>query len=171
MNDLSFIGTIVGIKGLDGTLKVETQDIYEIETGTKIYIGFSLKFLNEYSVQRWRAKFKRYALLKLYGVDTIQQARSLLEKGIFVNPHFLKKFAKENESGQIIGFAIIDIDTGSNIGEVLGIQPNPGNDLLIVQIREKEVLIPMVKEFILKIDEAKRFVFIKSIDGLFDLNL
>lgn len=171
MAELIFIGTIVGIKGLDGTLKVETQDEYEIENGNKILIGYSQKFLNEYLVKNWKTNFKNLAFVKLYGVNSAQQGRSLVEKGIFINLNALKKSSKEFELNHLTGYTVVDVETGSKLGEVIGTHPNPGNDLLVAIIDEKEVLIPMVNEFIIKVDRGKKFVFIKSIEGLFDINL
>lgn len=171
MIELVFIGTIVGIKGLDGTLKVETQDDYEIETNSKIFIGYSPKFLDEYLVKKWKTTFKKYSFIKLYGVNSVQQGKNLVEKGIFVNPDTLKKLSPNFALNILNGYAVVDVSTGSKIGVVVGIRPNPGNDLIIAKIDGKEVLIPLVKEFIIKVEKEKKLVIIKSIEGLFDINL
>lgn len=171
MAELIYIGTIVGIRGLDGTLKVETQDYYEIESESKIFIGYSRKFLDEYLVKNWKPPFKNYAFLKLYCVNSVQQGKNLVEKGIFINTHTLIKPSKYVELHNLTGYTVVDAETGSKIGKLIGILPNPSNDLLIAIIDGRKVLIPMVKEFIIKVEKWKQLVFIKSIEGLFDLNL
>lgn len=52
------------------------------------------------------------------------------------------------------------------IGEVTGIENYGGDDLLKVKTEKKEILIPLRKEFIKKIDIENKKIFTTLIDGL-----
>lgn len=171
MSELIFIGTIVGLKGLDGTLKVETADFYELKSGSKVFVGFSKVYSEEFIVETWKSKIRRYAYLKLKGVNTIAQAKTFLEKGIFAPSQLMSGFLSPLDLTKFKDFTLVNSESGDEIGKVVGIQSNPGNDLLVVNIHGTEILVPFVDEFIIEIDKEKNTIYIKCIDGLLDIRL
>jgi len=67
---------------------------------------------------------------------------------------------------QLIGLRAETPD-GSRIGTVTGVLPYPAQNLLSIDRDGREVLIPMVKEIIKKVDIPSGKVVIDSIEGLF----
>lgn len=164
------IGTIVGTKGLDGSLKVQLQSSVRIAEPTLCLVGFSLNFVNEYTIESWKQSKARYSYVKLKGIDNIEEAKRLIEKGIFVKKGSIEAQTTENiQHNELYGFVVIDRNNYSQIGTVIGIEENPGNNLLIIEKENDIIYIPFVEQFIYKIDRDKKTVLIKSIEGLLDL--
>lgn len=169
-DDWVWVGTIVGTKGLDGSLKVQVQSSIRIAEPPLCLVGFSLNFANEYPVESWAQSKTRYSHIKLKGIDNVEEAKKLIEKGIFVKKDFIETQTPENiTSDKLYGFVVIDINSHSSIGTITGIEENPGNNLLVIERKDDIIYIPFVEEFISKIDREKRTIFIKSIEGLLDL--
>jgi 16S rRNA processing protein RimM len=162
------VGTIVGTKGLDGSLKVHSS--IRIVEPTLCLVGFSLNFANEYPVEKWEQSKARYSYVKLKGIDNIEEAKKLIEKGIFVKKSSIEAQIPENITyNELYGFVVIDINNCSQVGTIVGVEENPGNNLLVIEKENDTIYIPFVEQFIHKIDRDKKTVFIKSIEGLLDL--
>lgn len=169
-DDWVLVGTIVGTKGLDGSLKVQVQSSIRIAEPTLCLVGFSLNFANEYPVERWIQSKTRYSYIKLKGIDNIEEAKRSIEKGIFVKKDFIKVQTPANiTSDELYGFVVIDINNYAQIGKIISIEENPGNNLLVIERENDIIYIPFVAQFIREIDRKKRTVLIKSIEGLLDL--
>ncbi len=169
-DDWVLVGTIVGTKGLDGSLKVQLQFPTRIVEPTLCLVGFSLNFANEYTVERWKQSKARYSYVKLKDIDNIEEAKKFIEKGIFIKKSLLEAPTPENiPSDELYGFVVIDINNYSQVGIVTGTEENPGNNLLVIEKENDIIYIPYVEQFIYKIDKRKKIVFIKSIEGLLDL--
>lgn len=164
------IGTIVGTKGLDGSLKVLVQSPIRIAKPPLCLVGFSLNFANEYLVERWEQSKPRYSYIKLKDIDNIEEAIKLIEKGVYVKKNLIELQTSEVTSHDVLyGFVVIDTSNYTQVGRVIGIEENPGNKLLIIEREKNIIYIPFVDQFICKIDYDKKTVFIKSIEGLLDL--
>ena len=110
---------------------------------------------------------KNFAILKLDISTSMEEAKKL--KGFFVcieeqNLHPLPE-------GDFYIFELKGLSVYSEdelyVGVVEDIQKLPANDLLIVMNGDKEILIPMVKEFISDIDLDKKRITLVPYEGLF----
>ena len=68
----------------------------------------------------------------------------------------------------LIGYLMID-ESGKYIGIVKDILTFPANEMLVADVQEKEIMIPMVDEFIRLIDFEKHRVTVKLIDGFLEI--
>ncbi len=69
---------------------------------------------------------------------------------------------------QVMGFEVLDRN-GARVGVITGTWSTPGGDLYVVRGRDKEHLIPAVKEIVEKVDFAAGKMIINPPDGLLDL--
>jgi 16S rRNA processing protein RimM len=60
-------------------------------------------------------------------------------------------------------------ETGECIGELVDVLPTGGNDVFVVRLKEKEILIPALKSVVTCIDIAKRRIDVVLPPGLRDL--
>lgn len=67
---------------------------------------------------------------------------------------------------EIIGFEVEDQQLGL-LGKVIDIMKNPAHDILVIQQKNKEILLPVVPEFFLAIEENK--LLVNTPEGLLDL--
>ena len=100
-------------------------------------------------------------LLKLSGVDTVEDAQKLRGKVIRVY--------RGDVSGDVIFAAeLIGVDvyeSGNNIGKITDVLDYPGNKVYVVK-GEHEYMIPAVKQFILDTDMDSNKMQVKLIEGM-----
>lgn len=100
-------------------------------------------------------------LVKLQGVDTMEDAQKLREKTM--------ELYREDISDELI-FAseLVDVEVyadGACIGKIKEVLDYPGNSVYVVQ-GEREYLIPAVKEFILSTDLERNQMQVKLLKGM-----
>ena len=71
---------------------------------------------------------------------------------------------------EVIGFSVIDSDRGK-IGTLVKVMDLPLQPLLQVVYGEKEILIPLIDEVILKVDRKKKELHVRAPEGLIDFYL
>ena len=80
-----------------------------------------------------------------------------------------KKEGKQFYFHEVIGFTLTDVNQGV-IGTIESINDSTAQALFIVEGKDGQVLIPMVDDFIRKIDRKNREVVVETPEGLIDIN-
>lgn len=111
-------------------------------------------------------------LLKLEGVDDLCVAkelglRSLLAKSEDVDLQDLEMLSEENEFLGILGFSCFDEQYG-DVGVIVEIIETKANDILVIDGKYGEILLPIIDETILGVDEKSRRIDIKVLEGLIE---
>lgn len=153
------IGKIVNTHGIKGELRILSDFRHKnkvFKKGMKFYVG---KNKDEYIVNTYRFH-KVFDMVTFEGINNINDVEFLKGSYVFINEDDLKLDNNEFFSGKLIGFNVI-ID-GKIIGEVEEIINTPANEV----IKCGKVLIPYVKDFIEKIDEDNKSIYINNIRGL-----
>ena len=120
---------------------------------TKIdWIGFNEGFI-------WFEEIVTPEKAKLYS------GRELFLSEKEVNIYFKKDSGSYTE---LLGYKTIN-ETGEAIGIIEEIIENPGQILLAIKNENKEVLIPLVDEFIVALDRKKKEIILNLPEGLLDL--
>ena len=70
-------------------------------------------------------------------------------------------------SPDLIGASVIT-DNGEPIGELVDMMSLPAHDAYVISSNNKEVLIPVVPEFIYSVDVTASIVTISPVEGLLD---
>ncbi len=172
-NDSNWIkvGVIVGTKGLLGELKISLLNFVNLTEGAPCKVGFSLSHSEDFILERFKQTFRRYSYVKLKNIDSIDEAKKLVEMAIFCQRKYIGEIDGELvpfEASVYIGFDVFDITTNTIVGKFVEIIPNPGNDLLAISTKSGIKYIPFIDEFVKEIDENKKVIKIKSIEGLLD---
>lgn len=163
-----FLGTIVGTKGLNGTLKVEPETNVSIKENAIVKIGFSLRYSEEYTIEKYKTTHSGYNYLKLVGINSIDEAKALIEKGVFVHEKFVEDIEKDDLYQILSGYEVIDASSNSRVGTCIGKVENPGNDLILVKTPKGEFFIPLVEMFVKFIDNKGKKIFVNLISGLLE---
>lgn len=173
MRDFLRIGEIISHHGIKGEVKVypTTDDIKRFDKLTTFYIIKSndaedSEFDGAETYEKESVKyFKNIVILKIKGFDSIEESAALIRKNIYVRRIDAVEL-KDNE------FFVVDLIGMSvymdheRIGEVLDILKTKAGDLLLVKHKDKEIMIPLVDEYILGIDTKAGKVTAKNIEGL-----
>ncbi|HYA29058.1 MAG TPA: ribosome maturation factor RimM [Acidobacteriota bacterium] len=163
------LGEIVATHGLDGWLKFNPFNPNS-ETLTP-----GLEVCLEQSGSRSSSQIesikphKKQVLIKLRDVDHIDVAQPYVGSTLLVDETALGILKNgQYYQYQVIGFAVIDLH-GASVGTVTAIMSTPGGELYVVGGRDKEYLIPAVREIIERVDFDERKIVINPPDGLLDL--
>lgn len=163
------VGEIVTTHGLDGWLKLKpyNPETTVFSSGREI----ALEKNGVSSAQEIEASrpHRRQFLVKLRGVDTIEQAAKWVGSTVSILEEALQPLAAgEYYHFQAVGLEVFDTK-GQRIGVVTRTWSTPGGELYVVQGPIREHLIPAVREIVERIDVAAGKLIIDPPEGLLDL--
>lgn len=141
-NNIFELGSIVGVHGIKGELKLRSSYEVSIEQFPELIIDNC-----KYGLQSLRMHKDNY-LVTLVGIADRTLAESFFQKKVFVekapdNFHFAEA---------LLGKTVVSL-TGKTIGIVDSIMQSPLYDILVVN-GSKEVLIPQIDKFVKSIKET-----------------
>ncbi|HJD40900.1 MAG TPA: ribosome maturation factor RimM [Candidatus Blautia stercoripullorum] len=166
MEDLLQVGVITTTHGIRGEVKVfpTTDDPHRFEVLPSILLDTG-KELCELEIQRVKY-FKQFVILKFKDVDDINEIEPYKGKSLYVTRDMAVPL-KENEYyiGDLIGMEVF-LEDGSYFGTLKDVMETGANDVYIVQTEDREVLIPAIKDCILKVDVEDNKMTIHLLKGL-----
>ena len=109
------------------------------------------------------------ALIKFEDIDSIEQAQELVKANLYLPLNTLP----ELEDGQyyfheIIGYRVVDEQLGE-LGSVKDVYAGSGQDLIAMDYKNQEVLIPINDELVPRVDKSAQIVHTNLPEGLLDL--
>ncbi|SHD76992.1 ribosome maturation factor RimM [Schnuerera ultunensis] len=162
------VGWIMNTHGIKGELKVYplTDDINRFSRLETAYLGE-----DKLKVEIEEVKYnKGLAILKFKEFNDINEVLSFKENYIFID----EEDKMDLPNGHYYIFEIIDcivFDTkGEEVGTVVDVIQSASNDIYVVKNfeKDKEYLIPAVKEFFVNIDIPKKKIIIDPIKGMIE---
>ncbi|MBQ7341137.1 MAG: 16S rRNA processing protein RimM [Oscillospiraceae bacterium] len=114
----------------------------------------------EYKLESCRVQ-KTCNLLKLQGVDTVEDAQMLRGKTVEI-------FRSDVSDDIVFAAELVGMQVyadGELVGELVEVMDYPGNQVYVVR-GEHEYMIPAVKEFILSVDMEKNEMQVRLIKGM-----
>jgi 16S rRNA processing protein RimM len=111
-------------------------------------------------------------VLKLEGVDTVEAAKSMKNTVLYMKRADVNLPEGKWFISELIGCSVLDADNeGISYGTLKDVDSGAANDIwYILTPDEKEVLIPAIKDVVIKCDVADNKVYIRPLRGLFDEN-
>ena len=152
-------GKIVSTHGVRGEIKIlpwadEPEFLLQFKT---VLIGGA-----EYAVASSRVQ-GTCVLMKLAGIDTVEQAQALREKVVSVRREDASIPEGSVFIADLIGLRVLDGER--EIGTVSEVLTLPRGDVYVVK-GEREILIPSVPEFILERNVDGGYIRVKLIEGM-----
>ncbi len=172
LKDSIYIGQIAKLHGYKGgvSLFLDVTHPEEYMDMESFFIEID-GILTPFFVESFKLKNKGFAAVKFQGIDTEQEARSLLKKKVFIPESELKELDESNfYDHEVIGYEVEDIVKGE-IGKVTAIADLKQNPLLVIEFKDKEILLPIFEGLIIKVDRKLKRLKVKAPDGLIDLYL
>jgi len=161
--DFRIIGKVVAAHGLQGTLKVESwSDFPERFTALKqVYLRNTKGELSLHEVAGVRFS-PQYVLLKLVGVSRREQAENYREAELLVPDEESWPLSTDRYYiSDLVGIEAVGTDE-TILGQVVDVATGGAQDLLIIEGPHGELLIPMVDEWVLKVDLAARKILVAN---------
>lgn len=171
MEDYLQVGVITTTHGVRGEVKVypTTDDVARYKKLKSVWLdtGAGLRELEVAGVKF----FKNLVILKFKGIDNINDIEKYKGKSLFVTRENAVRL-KKNEYfiADLIGLAV-ETEDGEALGELQDVLQTGANDIYVVKKEgEPELLIPAIKDCILKVDLAAGMMQVHLLDGLRELN-
>lgn len=112
---------------------------------------------------------KNVVIMKLEGIDTVEQAQPLIGKMLYLN----REDAELDEDlffiQDIIGLTVKDADTGEVYGKITEVYQNGAADVFSIKKPDgRELMFPNISEVVLSTDIENGEMIIRPLKGLFD---
>jgi len=165
------IGKLVAVHGLKGelVLKHELGKRTSLKGLTTVFIEDKTKALLPWFIEEARSKNEAEIYLKLETINTREQALPLTQKEIWLPEEDFKKFAAKTAPAGLLGYTIINEKEA--LGEILEVIEQPHQLLCRLEVKGKEVLIPLHEGSLQKVDHKKKQVIVELPEGLLDIYL
>lgn len=161
-------GKIINTHGVRGALKIESWcDSPEVLCALeKLYYKKKDEHI-ELTVTK-ASVHKGCALMYFYGIDSIEAAQLLKNRVVYADRDDIEIGDDRVFIADIIGLDVFDERDSRRLGVLADIIESPASDLFCVKTDDgREVLVPMVDEFIGHITEEDG-VYLLPIPGMFD---
>ena len=172
LKDSIYIGQIAKLHGYKGgvSLFLDVTHPEEYMDMESFFIEID-GILTPFFVESFKLKNKGFAAVKFQGIDSEQEARSLFKKKVFIPETELRELDESNfYDHEVIGYEVEDVVKGE-IGKVTAIADLKQNPLLVIEFKDKEILLPIFEGLIVKVDRKLKRLKVKAPDGLIDLYL
>ena len=167
------IGYVVRPKGVRGEAVVEplTGDVDRFDEVEEIILERSGQPPRRLRIAGWRPD-GRGILVKFAGIDSPEAVAGEVAKGYLTIP---REEVPEPPQGtyyvfDLVGCRVEDED-GTELGKVADVQEMPSADLLVVRNGQREVLIPLVGDFVTEVLPAQRRVVVARVEELVSLGV
>lgn len=165
MENTFLIGKIVNTQGVHGEMRVipTTDDITRFELLDSVFIDNT-----EYEIQKVRYH-KQFVLLKLKGIDDMTTAERYKTKEVRI-PEDWAVPCEEDEYyiKDLYSMKVVD-EKNNEVGIIKDIIFTGANDVYVIKPKEgKDILIPAIKECVLKVDITEKIMYIRLMEGLLE---
>lgn len=163
--EFSAIGYFTKTHGVKGHLILRDESDFETE-GLSAFFMDSATGKAPYFIEELN-EAGQGLIVKLEEINAVEQAKKLVGKPVYVESNFI---IETEEGPDYLGYKLIDAGHGE-IGIVSGISDNGQQDLVSIRYKGREVILPLVDEFVDHIDDDKKEIHYAAPEGLIDLYL
>ena len=160
-------GLITGTHGVRGELRVQPwcDSPEDLTVHKKLYLD--VNGVNAIQIVNARAH-KQMVILKVKGIDTVEQAEALRNKTVYLDRKNLKLAKGQYLIVDLIGCKVFDSATKEALGEISDVSQTGANDVWHIKNEGKEYLIPAIPSVVDTVDVDKEEIFITPLKGIFD---
>lgn len=165
-DELLLIGRIAGAFGVKGELKLalvssRPDHLRKIKT---VYVGDQTR---TYNVGRFHEHKANQYIVRLREIEDRDAAELLKGEEVFIRISDAAPLAADEYFLHDLNGLTVKTQDGTEIGKVVEIIETGANDVLVVrQIGQPDVLVPMVRSFITTIDVANGLIEITSLSDI-----
>lgn len=113
--------------------------------------------------------FKQFVILKFQGLDRIEDVERFRQKGLYVTRQNAVKLKKDEYFiADLIGMKVLD-EEGQEIGSLRDVLVTGANDVYVIGMKDgRELLLPAIRQCVLKVDVENGFLQVHILEGLLD---
>ncbi|MEC7872029.1 MAG: ribosome maturation factor RimM [Candidatus Neomarinimicrobiota bacterium] len=151
-----------GLKGDVGVRPLIRQ--FDEYVDRDLFIGFDENFAKDVKLTNVSGTGKK-PRFHFEGLDSRDDAESMIGQLLFASIN--EKDPINLISPDLIGASVVTV-SGETIGKLVDMMSLPAHDAYVISNNNKEVLIPVVPEFIYSVDVMEGLVTISPVEGLLD---
>ena len=164
--DVYKIGRIGKAHGVKGEVTFQFDDDVFDRVDAEYLILEIDGILVPFFMEEYRFRSDSTALVKFEDIDTQDRARELTNCDVYFPRELSDNDEEEISWSFLVGFSIIDNESGKNVGTIANIDDNTMNILFEL---EDGTLIPASEELITDIDKDNKTITIALPEGILDL--
>ena len=170
--DCFYLGRIVKKHSFKGevVIKLDTDEpeLYRNMESVFVDLGNNLvPFFIEKSSLSKRTMLR----IKFDDVNSEEEAESIMRSGIYLPLDLLPKLeGNKFYFHEVIGFTVTDKNHGE-VGAIININDTAAQPLFEIEKEDKQIFIPLIDDFIKKVDRENKEIQVETPEGLIDLYL
>jgi 16S rRNA processing protein RimM len=166
---LGYVAKLHGFKG-EVSLFLDVTNPSDYEKIESVFIDINDQ-LTPFFIESFKLKNHPFAAVKFEGIDSEKDAKVIERKNLYLSTKYLPELSGTDfYDHEVVGFKVIDQNFGE-VGVLESIIDLSINPLIQVLNGDKEVLIPMIKNIITKVDRENKELHLVAPEGLIDLYL
>lgn len=170
--DCFYLGKIVRKHSFKGevVIKLDTDEPELYKNMESVYVEFGSNLV-PFFIEKSSLHKGNQLRVQFEDVYSEEEADSILKCGIYLPLDLLPKLEGDKfYFHEVIGFKVIDASFGE-VGEIVHINDKAAQPLFEIDREGKEIFIPMIDDFIKKVDRDTKTVLVETPEGLIELYL
>ncbi len=169
MEELLQVGVITSTHGIQGEVKVfpTTDDARRFKYLKEVILDTGKE---QISLEIEGVKFfKQFVILKFRGIDNINDVEKYRQKCLYVTRANAVRLGRDEYFiADLMGLLVRDED-GTEIGVLRSVLETGANDVYVIDLHDgRELLLPAIKQCVLKVDIEAGYIMVHILDGLLD---
>ena len=164
------IGRLGKPHGVHGEIQLQFNDDV-FDTADADYLVLEVEgILVPFFIEEYRFRSDEIALMKFEDIDTEEKARQLTGCSVFFPRHIVDESSENLSWAQIVGYTLLDNNSGKVVGKICGVDDSTVNTLFEVEdTAGGELLIPANDKLITAKKKKKKTITLVIPDGLLEL--
>ena len=170
--DCFYLGKIVTKYSFKGevVIKLDTDEPELYKEMESVYVEFGSNLV-PFFIEKSSLHKGNQLRVQFEDIYSEEAADSILKCGIYLPLNLLPKLTGNKfYFHEVIGFTVVDANFGE-VGQIVHINDKAAQPLFEIDRQGSEVFIPMVDDFIKKVDREKKIIEVETPQGLIDLYL
>jgi len=170
--DCFYLGKIVTKYSFKGevVIKLDTDEPELYKEMESVYVEFGSNLV-PFFIQKSSLHKGNQLRVQFEDVYSDEEADSILKCGIYLPISLLPKLdGNKFYFHEVIGFTVVDLKFGE-VGSIVHINDKAAQPLFEIDRDGKDVFIPMIDDFIKKVDRVNKKIEVETPEGLIDLYL
>lgn len=158
------IGKFVKVHGIKGELKLYpyTDDMDNLSKVKKLFLDDKLSF----SLKVTSCKFQgKMLIFKFQNINSIEEATNYVNKDVYIPKEDISDIEDTYYIEDLIGCEVFE-ENGNLLGNITDVFNTGANDVYEIDVNQKKVYIPAIKQVIKNVDIKNKKVVIELMKGL-----
>ena len=170
--DCFYLGRIVTKYSFKGevVIKLDTDEPELYKNMESVYVEFGSNLV-PFFIDKSSLHKGNQLRVQFEDVYSEEEADAILKCGIYLPLDLLPKLEGDKfYFHEVIGFTVVDVNYGE-VGAIVHINDKAAQPLFEIDRKGKEIFIPMIDDFIKKVDRENKQIQVETPEGLIELYL